>query len=307
MSTTLGFGNRTVEITHPDKGYFPDDNLTKGDLVDYYRRVAEIMLPYLRNRPVTLHRYPDGIEGEDFYQQQRPDHLPDWVGGVLLERRGGGSVRHTVVDGPASLAAVINTGCITLHAWLSRADRPERPDQMVFDLDPPSADDFESVRFAARRLSEVLDEIGLRSLVKTTGSRGLHVVVPLQRQHLFDEVRDFATRVAEFTAGRHSDRLTTAHRKQQRKGRLYLDVQRNAYGQHAVAAYSVRALPRAPVATPLAWPELGKIDAGPRRWTVGNLFRRLGQRDDPWQGAWSRAQTLAAPRKLLSNLNAREG
>jgi bifunctional non-homologous end joining protein LigD len=307
MSTTLKLGRRTVEVSNPDKPFFPDDGLTKGDLVAYYRRVGETMLPYLRDRPATLHRFPDGIEGDDFYQQQRPDHLPDWVGGAELSRRSGGAVTHTVIDSVAALVVVANTGCITPHVWLSRVDQPERPDQLVFDLDPPADGGFEVVRFAARTLRELLDEIGLAPLVKTTGSKGLHVVVPLARRHDFEEVRDFAGRIAELLAARHSDRLTTEQRKDRRRGRLYLDVQRNAYGQHAVAPYAVRALPGAPVATPIEWSELSNADMGPRRYTVQNIFRRLGQRDDPWQGAWRHARSLEKPRRRLTELEQERG
>jgi bifunctional non-homologous end joining protein LigD len=307
MSTTLKLGRRTVEVSNPDKPFFPDDGLTKGDLVAYYRRVGETMLPYLRDRPATLHRFPDGIEGDDFYQQQRPDHLPDWVGGAELPRRSGGTVTHTVIDSVAALVVVANTGCITPHLWLSRVGQPERPDQLVFDLDPPPDGGFELVCFAARTLRELLDGIGLTPLVKTTGSKGLHVVVPLTRQHDFDEVREFAGRIADLLAARHSDRLTTRQRKDRRRGRLYLDVQRNAYGQHAVAPYAVRALPGAPVATPIEWSELGKSDMAPRRYTIRNIFRRLGQRDDPWPGAWRHARSLTEPRRSLAELEKERG
>jgi bifunctional non-homologous end joining protein LigD len=300
--TTLMMGRRSVEISNPDKAYFPGDDLTKGDLVDYYRRVAEVMLPYVKDRPLTLHRFPDGIDGEGFYQQQRPDWFPDWVAGVELERRGGGSVVHTVVDSAAALVVVANSGCITPHLWLSRSDRPEHPDQLIFDLDPPSEGDFDAVRFAARRLRGLLDELGLVPLVKATGSKGLHVVAPLRRRHGFDEVRDFCRRVAELLAARHPDRLTTAQRTNRRRGRLYLDVQRNAYGQHAVAPYAVRALPGAPVAAPLEWSELNRSGLGPRSTTMSNLFRRLGQRDDPWQGAWRKARSLDRPLDRLAGL-----
>jgi bifunctional non-homologous end joining protein LigD len=307
VATTLKLGRRTVEISNPDTIYFPDDGITKKDLVDYYRRIGETMLPYLQDRPATLHRFPDGIDGNDFYQQRRPDHFPDWVRGVELERRGGGSVEHTVIDSVAALVVVANAGCITPHLWLSRTDQPERPDQLVFDLDPPDEGGFEDVRFAASRLREALEQLELHTLVKTTGSKGLHIVVPLRRQHDFDEVRDFGRRLTDVLAKRHPDRLTVEQRKEKRAGRLYLDIQRNAYGQHAVAPYGVRALPGAPVATPLEWPELSSSNLGPRRYTVKNLFRRLGQRDDPWRGAWRRARSLTGALKRLEELESASG
>lgn len=302
MSETVRLGRHTVEISHPDKVYFPDDGLTKAGLVGYYRRIADVMLPYLRDRPTTLHRFPDGIDGDGFFQQQRPDFLPDWVAGAELPKREGGSFTHTVIDSAAALVAIVNTGCITPHLWLSRTDEPELPDQMIFDLDPPPGGSFGEVRFAARRLRRLLDELELPSLVKTTGSTGLHVVVPLRAEADFDQVRAFARRAAELLAKRHPERLTLEQSKRARRGRLFLDTLRNAYGQHAVAPYAVRALPGAPVATPLDWSELGGSDMGPRRYTVGNLFRRLGQRDDPWSGAWRSAVTLEGAFERLEAL-----
>lgn len=303
MSRTVRAGSRSIEISHPDKTYFPDDGLTKGDLVDYYHRIADTMLPYLEDRPLTMHRFPDGIDGDGFIQQQRPDYFPDWVGRVTVERREGGSIDHAVVTSTADLLTVANSGCITPHLWLSRTDRLERPDQLIFDLDPPPDGGFDEVRFAAQALRDLMDELGLVPLVKTTGSKGLHVVVPLTRRHGFDEVRDFCRDVAELLVQRHPDRLTTEQRTAKRKRRLYVDVQRNAYGQHAVAPYAVRALPGAPVATPLEWDEVGRSSLGPRRYTVGNLFRRLGQRSDPWKGAWRNARSLGRPRQRLEKLS----
>lgn len=302
MSRTVQLGRRTLEISHPDKVWFPDDGLTKGDIVDYYRRVADHMLPHLEDRPVTLHRWPDGIEGDDFFQQARPDHLPDWVGGATLERKGGGEVTHPVADDVASLLALVNTGCITPHMWLSRGDRPERPDRMVFDLDPPDADGLELVRGAASALRQVLDELELTPLVNSTGSRGLHVVVPLAAEDDYDTVRAFARGVAKVVADRRPETFTLEQRRDKRDGRLYLDIMRNAYGQHVVVPYAVRALPHAPVAAPVEWDEIGRSSFSVRRWRVDNLFRRLGQRNDPWKGAWRHARTLGPARDRLDGL-----
>jgi bifunctional non-homologous end joining protein LigD len=306
MSRTIELGRRTIEISHPDKVWFPGDGLTKAEIVDYYRRVADHMLPHLESRPVTLHRWPDGIEGNDFFQQARPDHLPDWVDGATLERKGGGEVTHPVADDVASLLVLVNTGCITPHMWLSRRDRPDHPDRMVFDLDPPESDGIELVRSAATALRRVLDELELAPLVNSTGSRGLHVVVPLAAEDDYDSVREFARDVARVVADRQPDRFTLEQRRAQRKGRLYLDIMRNAYGQHVVAPYAVRALPHAPVAAPLDWSEIGRSSFSVRRWRVDNLFRRLGQRDDPWKGAWRHARRLGTVRDRLDDLLNRE-
>lgn len=302
----LQLGRFSTVISNPGKTYFPDAELTKGDLIHYYRRVSEVMLPHLRNRPVTLERYPDGIDGDGFYQQHRPDHLPESVGDAELPMRGGGSMTHIVVNGVAALVEVINTGSITLHTWQSRIDRPETPDRLVFDLDPSADGDFAEIRFAARRLRRLLDALELPSFVGTTGSRGVHVLVPIQREHDFDTAKDVADRIADLCSRRHPDRITTEHRKDRRGERLYVDTQRNAYGQHAVAPYSVRALPGAPVATPLDWDELGRGDMGPRRYHVSNIFRRLGQRDDPWKNAWRQSGSLSEATEKLADLESDE-
>ncbi len=299
--THVRVGRRSVEITHTSKPYFPDDGITKGDVLDYYRRIGEVMVPHLEGRPLTMHRFPGGLASDGFFQQARPDHFPDWVGAATLPRREGGELVHTVVDSTAGLLVVANYGCLTPHVWLSRCDRPEHPDTMVFDLDP-SGDDFAAVLDGARLLRELLEEVGLFPLVKTTGSRGLHVTVPLAREHDFDEVRAFASEVAEVAVGRAPDVLTTEQRKDRRGEKVYVDVQRNAYGQHAVAPYALRARPGAPVATPVDWDELSGRDVSPRRWTISNLFRRLGQRDDPWRGAWRHARSLDGPREALGGL-----
>ena len=299
--TTVRVGGRQVRLSNPGKLYFPDDELSKGDLLDYYLRIGEVMVPYLEDRPLTMHRFPDGIQDDGFYQQERPDHFPDWVGAASLPRREGGELTHVVVGSTAELLVVANHGCVTPHVWLSRRDRPERPDTMVFDLDP-SGDDFDPVRDAARLLRDLLEEVGLHPLVKTTGSSGLHVTVPLRPEEDFDVVREVAARIAELAVRRDPDHLTTEQRKDRRDGKVFVDVLRNAYGQHAVAPYAVRARPGAPVATPVDWDELGRSGFGPRRWTISNLFRRLGQRSDPWREAWQHARSLDEPRERLGDL-----
>jgi bifunctional non-homologous end joining protein LigD len=238
------------------------------------------MLPHLRGRPLMLHRFPDGIDTAGFYQKDIPDYFPDWIHRVELAKEGG-TVTHVVCDDEATLAYLAAQACITPHVWLSRADRPNHPDRLVFDLDPSGAD-FTAVRTTARDVRGVLEAAGLATFVQTTGSKGLHVVAPLQRNADFDEVRAFAREVAERVAAADPDRRTTAIRKARRRGRVFIDIGRNAYAQTAVAPYAVRALPGAPVATPLEWRELGNSRLTPRHYTIANLRRRLGGRRDPW-------------------------
>ncbi|MFF8289870.1 non-homologous end-joining DNA ligase [Streptomyces sp. NPDC016309] len=291
-------GRRTVDIHRPDKVLFPDDGITKAGLVDHYRSVAPFMLPHLRGRPLMLERLPDGIGGPRFMQKETPAGYPDWVHRAELPKEGG-TVTHTVCDDTATLVHLADQACVTLHRWQSRADRPTTPDRMVFDLDP-AEDDFDAVRRAAHLLGELLDALRLPSALMTTGSRGLHVIVPLDGHSEFDEVRAFAHDVAEALAAAHPRELTTEARKQPRGDRLYLDVQRNGYAQTAVAPYSVRARPGAPVATPLRWDQLDDPATHARRWTVTNVLEQA--RSTPWDGAAARPRALGPARRRLDAL-----
>ena len=295
--STVRIGTRSVELKNLDKVLFPDDGITKGEVIDYYRDVAGAMLPHLRERPLVLQRFPDGIDAEGFFQHQRAEHFPDWIDSVSLERAGeGDAVEHVLCGDEAGLAYLANQGVITFHGWLSLADRPDHPDRLVFDLDP-SGDDFGAVREAAGQVAGLLREVGMTPYPMTTGSRGLHVVAPLDRSAGFDEVRDFASAMASHLAGEHPQALTVEQRKDKRGDRVYLDVLRNAYGQSAVLPYSLRARAGAPVATPLDWDEVADAGLTPRRFHLGNLRRRLGQKSDPWRGMARHRVSAAAARR----------
>ncbi|MFC8519131.1 non-homologous end-joining DNA ligase [Streptomyces sp. NPDC057257] len=295
-------GRRTVEVHRPGKVLFPGDGdgkeYTKGDLVEYYRSAAAFMLPHLRGRPLMLERHPDGLDGPRFMQKNTPDNYPEWIGRVELPKEGG-TVCHTVCDDSATLVYLADQAALTLHRWLSRVGRIDRPDRMVFDLDP-AGDDFAAVREAAWQLGELLDELRLPSALMTTGSRGVHVIVPLNGHHDFDETRAFAHDVAETLAAAHPDRLTTAARKKDRGDRLYLDVGRNAYAQTAVAPLTVRALPGAPVATPIDWTQLDDPGLTARRWTIADALEQA--RANPWADLMSKARALGPARRRLNAL-----
>lgn len=300
---------RTIGLSNLDKVLYPDAGITKGDVVEFYERIGDTMLPYVRDRFLSMHRWPDGIGGEGFYQKETPGWFPDWIRTREVEKKGGTNCQ-VVVEEPATLVYLAQQACLTPHVWLSRADRPRHPDRIVFDLDPPEGswrEAFDDVRRAARRVRAVLERIGLVPFVMTSGSSGLHVYVPIRRSHGFDEVKRVARDVAELLARRHPDRLTTEIRKTARKGRIFLDYLRNEYAQTAVAPYSLRARPGAPVATPLDWDELSASGMGPRRYTLENLFRRLGRKDDPWKGMARRARSLDGPREALDRLLEEEG
>ncbi|MEW2527711.1 non-homologous end-joining DNA ligase [Streptomyces sp. NPDC047071] len=304
---TVRAGRRTVALHRPQKPFVPDGTgsapYTKGDLFDYYRAVAPFILPHLRGRPLMLERHPDGITGPRFMQKDTPEHYPDWITRAEVPKQGG-TVTHTVCDDSATLLYLADQACVTLHRWQSRVGRLDRPDRMVFDLDPagdgtPQAA-YGPVREAAGLLGELLDRVGLPSAVMTTGSRGLHVVVPVNGRHHVDDVRAFAKELTEVLAAAHPDRLTTAVRKKDRGGRLYLDVQRNGYAQTAVAPFSVRARPGAPVAVPLAWEQLDAPGTHAARWTIADAVEQA--RGDPWAGLLRSPRALGPARRKLRAL-----
>jgi bifunctional non-homologous end joining protein LigD len=289
-------GRRNVRISNPGKVLFPDDGITKADLAEYYAAVAPAMVPHTRDRPMNLWRWNTGIDDPVVVQQAIPKGAPEWVRRVEVPRRRGGSVQHVVGGEPATLVWLANQNCITPHVWTSRADRPDHPDRLVFDFDPPDADDghFPAIRAGALVCGDILREQGLEPFVMTSGSRGLHVVAPLRRRHDSDRVRAVAGELAEEVAARRADELTTAWRKAGRGGRVLVDAARNTYAQTAVAPYAVRAKPGAPVATPLSWDELEDPELHPRRWTLATVPGRLEARGDPWEGISSSAAPLPA-------------
>lgn len=291
-----------VELSNRDKVFFPDEGLTKGDMIDYYLAVAEVMLPHLADHGVSMQRLPDGLDGQRFYQKDAPNHYPDWIATVKVPKREGGSFRAPIIESKAALAYLANQAVVTPHLYLARADDLEHPDKMIYDLDPPGGgDDFGPVRQAALDVRDIMDELGMRAWAATTGSKGFHVVVSLDRSADFDEARRFAHDAARVLVARHSDRYTLEQRKDKRKGLIFLDVLRNAYGATAVAPYAVRARPGAPVATPIDWSELAD-GAGARDWTIRNVAKRLEAKDDPWADIRRHPYKLGSHRDDLDKL-----
>ena len=300
MTEKISVAGRRLDVTHPDRILFPDARKTKRDLVDYYARIAEIALPHWRGRPVTMQRFPDGVDRDGFYQKNAPEYFPDWIRRAELVKENG-TTTYVVASEAATMAYLATQGCITPHLGLARTDRPNHPDRLIFDLDP-SDSDFAKVREAARRTRDLLARLDCPAYVQTTGSRGFHVVVPLDRTAPFDRVRALARRITERLAGEAPDLLTVEQRRGKRGSQVFLDYLRNAYGQTAVAPYAVRARPEAPVATPLDWSEaLGS--AGPRDYRLENIFRRLGQKADPWRGMDARAISARALEDRLDGLS----
>lgn len=298
--TTYEVGGRTIEITHPDRVLFPDDGITKADLAAYHHAVADTLIHHLHDRPLMLQRFPNGIGADGFYQKDAGKTLPRWIRRVTAPKEGG-TVDHPVVDDEAALLALSNLGTISFHRWPSRADDLRRPDLMIVDLDP-SADNPGAVVQAARWTRELLDELDLAAYVQATGSRGLHVVTPLDRSADTDEVRAFADGLAAALAARHPDELTVAFSKAQRGDRIYLDTARNGYAQTAVSPYSVRPRRRAPVATPLEWDELDDPAFRADHWTIADIPARLADRGDPWADMHRHGRSLPSRRERLARL-----
>jgi bifunctional non-homologous end joining protein LigD len=292
---------RTVEITHPDKVLFPDDGITKADLAEYYERVSEWMLPHVRNRPVSMQRFPAGVAARGFFHKDIPDYFPRWVRRVEVPKAKG-TVTHVLVSDTATLVYLVGQNTITPHVWLSRADRVWQPDRMVIDLDPPPESDFKAVRRAARRTGDLLSELGFTPFAQVTGSKGIHVWTPLRRRARHDEVRAFAGDVGRVLAARHPDELTTEWRKEKRDGRILVDTARNTYAQTAIPPYAVRPRPGAPVATPIEWDELSDSRLRPDRWNVSNVIRRLSAKGDPWADIASYARGISRARRRIDSL-----
>ncbi|MFP5322765.1 MAG: non-homologous end-joining DNA ligase [Acidimicrobiia bacterium] len=279
-------GGERVRLSKPDKVLIPasdgHDAVTKADLWDYAGRIADRMIPLIADRPAVLQRFPDGVEGEGWYQKHVPKHFPDWIPTVELPKRGG-TVRHVVIDSADALRYVVNQGTITVHVLGGTVAAPDVPAELIIDLDP-SVEDPMQVVSATRAVRQLLDDLDVTGFVKTSGSRGIHVHVPLAGDARFPAVAALSHAMASTLAERHPDELTVEFSKEDRGDRLFVDVLRNAPAQHAVAPYTLRPKPGAPVAVPLRWDE---VDASwhPRSTPLASLWRRLGAlSSDPWEG-----------------------
>jgi len=286
-----------VEISRADRVYWPEEGLTKGDLVEYYRAVAPAVLPYLRNRPLTVKRYPDGIEGFAFYQKDTPKYAPDWVRTATYHAESAKrDVRYTLCNSSKTLLWLANQATIELHPWLSRVDRIWLPDHLVFDLDPPE-DGFAMAVEVAFVVREALAELDLTAAVKTSGAKGVHLYVPLQRRHGYDRVREVAFTLGERVRERIPDLATTEFKKADRGRRIYLDAGRNAPGAHVVAPYSPRPRPGAPVSFPVSWKDLRLIH--PQNFTITNVPKVLQPKGNLWATLMPERQSLARALRSL--------
>lgn len=277
--------SRDIEVTHPEKIWFPQPGYTKQDIVTYYADIAPLMVPFTQHRPLTMLRYPDGITGESFYHKDMPDYFPSWIESVEIPKLSDGSTRYVLGNTPETLVYIATQGSITPHIWLSTVSALNYPDKLIFDLDPSTEHDFALVKRVAKQLYSLIESIKITPYLMTTGSRGLHVVVPLTQQEDFDTVRGYALQIAQHIVAQNPDSVTLESRKEKRQGRLLIDIMRNAFAQTAVAPFAVRARAQAPVATPLAWDELDNSRLRADLFTIKTIFKRLEKQGNVWEHA----------------------
>jgi bifunctional non-homologous end joining protein LigD len=286
----LRVGRHLVRITNPDKVLFADARATKLDLARYYERVAPAMLPHLTGRPLSLQVFPGGVEEWGFLMKAAPEYFPEWIRRATVPKRGG-TVTHALAENAATLVYLAGQNAITPHVWLSRVDEPRQPDRLILDFDP-SGGTFADIRAAARDAGDRLRDAGLVPFAMVSGSRGIHVVCPLRRGPSFKDVHRFARALAEDMVRDDPRRLTLQWRKADRGTKIYVDVNRINYAQHAVAPYSVRVRSDAPVAMPIQWEELSDRRLAPDRWNIRTAPGCLASDGDPWQGIGRRSRKL---------------
>ena len=284
-------------ITHPEKVLFPDDGITKGAVAAYYEAVASIMLPHIKGRPITMERYPSGIGHKGFIQKDVSKGFPSWLERVEVPKKDG-TVHHPIAGDTRSLLWLANQNCITPHVWTSRAPDLFHPDICVFDLDP-SKENPDSLRSAALTLRDVLRELGLESWVKTSGSKGFHIVVPLDGKADFGAVHEFAHKVGTVVVSRDPKRLTQEFSKADRGGRILIDTGRNGYSATFAAPYAVRARRGAPISAPCTWEEVEKGQVGPQTYTILTIADRIDAVGDLWADMRKHRYSLRAKRKRI--------
>jgi bifunctional non-homologous end joining protein LigD len=288
-------------ITHPEKILFPDCGITKGELASYYERIAPVMLPHLRGRPITMERYHRGIAAPGFFQKDVSKGFPDWLERVEVPKHGG-TVHHPIANDTRSLLWLANQNSITIHVWPSRTPNLYNPDICVFDLDPSKADDPDALRKAALSVRGLLAELGLPSWIKTSGSKGFHIAVPLDGKSDFGVVARFAHGVGSVLVERDPDNLTQEFSKADRGGRILVDTGRNGYSATYAATYTVRAKPGAPVSAPCTWEELERGDVALGTFTLRTMAQRIADVGDLWSDMLKKKRSLKRPLERLHKL-----
>jgi bifunctional non-homologous end joining protein LigD len=279
IQETLNVGGKTLELSNLDKLFWPEQGYTKGDLLKYYGRIAEWILPYIKNRPVVMKRYPDGIHGKNFYQKRCPEYAPKWMNTVDISN-GKKILRYCVCSDAVSLLWLVNQGCIDIHTWLSQVTTLQNPDIMLIDLDPYPGVAFSQVIKVSLIIKVYLDQLNLVGFPKTSGATGLHIYIPIINNYSYEDVRKVAAFIADLVVSTHPDVATVERKVDLRKGKVYIDYLQNAYGKSIASVYSVRPYPLATVSTPLTWEELKNGKIHPHVFTIQNILVRLIQVGD---------------------------
>ncbi len=295
-------GRRTLKLSNLDKVFFPDDGITKGDLLSYYHDVAATIVPHLRDRPFTMKRYPDGITGQFFFQKDAPKHMPEWIPrkayiSTSRESREKRMIDYPLVNDDLALLWMVNMGCIDMNTWYSRIDKPDRPDFVLFDLDPSEDVGFRETVQVTLLVKQALDALGLVSFPKTSGAEGMHVLVPIARRWTYADTREFSEIVARAIAASHRGLVTTEWTKSKRRGVL-IDTNQNGEGKTIASVYSVRPKPGAPVSTPLRWEEVDE-ELDPSTFTMDAVLERVREHGDLFEGVLTEKQSLSAALRAL--------
>jgi bifunctional non-homologous end joining protein LigD len=289
----IKINDREITLSKTDKLFYPDAEITKADIIAYYRKIWENISPYATDRALVIQRFPEGINEQGFFQKKVSDYFPEWIETIKIkEKESNEEAEYVNCNKEETIAYLANQGSLVLHGWLSKKSNVNKPDKMVFDLDP-SDKDFEKVRKGALLLKQFFDKLNIHSYPMITGSKGIHVIIPLKEKDDFEEVREWAKQIAERVVKKDDRNSTTEISKSKRGNRVFVDYLRNSYGQTSVMPYSLRAIKNAPVAVPLNWDEVKDKELNPQKYTISNIFYRISQKQDPWKEMSKNAVDLA--------------
>jgi len=293
--------NKEISLSKTDKMFYPDSDITKADIIEYYRKIWNNIAPYATDRPMVMQRFPDGIQKQGFFQKKISDYFPDWIDTIeIKEKESNEKAQYVNCNKEETIVYLANQGAIVLHGWLSKKSNLNQPDKMVFDLDP-SDNDFGKVKKGALLLKELLDQGNINSYPLITGSKGIHVVIPLKEKDDFDDIRDVAKQIARIVTIRDDKNFTTETSRSKRGNKVFVDYLRNSYGQTSILPYSLRAVDNAPVAVPLDWDEVKDEELGPQKYNISNIFHRISQKQDPWKDMSKNATDLKTLKNKLPN------
>ena len=292
--SSITIDTHTIELSNEQKILFPKSKITKGDLINYYQTIAPIMLPYIKDHPIAMQRFPDGIDHEGFYQKEAGEYFPNWIERKTIKHKAGHQTTYVLCNNTATLVYLANQAVITIHHWLSTNAKQRSPDRMIFDLDPTHKNTWKDLVTTALLLKKIIESYDLTPFVMTTGSRGLHITIPLKQIHTFKHVRMFAQQIAQQAITSNQTLVTLEVRKEKRKNKIFIDTLRNQWAQHAVAPYTVRALEHAPIAMPITWQELEKTPINAQTYTIKNGLKQVNQHKHPWANFYQKAGNIAS-------------